>query len=78
MAQYGPYFLPLNVFPASKACNVLYFLYFICFNAAGFVPCGGLKRSPRTSSIVQIIFFFRSFDISKNIQIIKILRLGLS
>ena len=28
------------------------------FSAAGVVPCGGLKKSPRTSSIVQIIFFF--------------------
>ena len=26
--------------------------------AAGVVPCGGPKKSPRTSSIVQIIFFF--------------------
>ena len=25
---------------------------------AGVVPCGGPKKSPRTSSIVQIIFFF--------------------
>ena len=35
--------------------------------AAGVVPCGGPKKSPRTSSIVQIIFFFRSFGISVNI-----------
>ena len=26
--------------------------------SAGVVPCGGPKKSPRTSSIVQIIFFF--------------------
>ena len=26
--------------------------------AAGVLPCGGPKKSPRTSSIVQIIFFF--------------------
>ena len=26
--------------------------------AAGVVPCGGPKKSPRTSSIVQIIFSF--------------------
>ena len=25
------------------------------FNAAGVVPCGGPKKSPRTSSIVQVI-----------------------
>ena len=27
------------------------------------MPCGGPKKSPRTSSIVQIIFSFWSFDI---------------
>ena len=34
--------------------------------AAGVVPCGGRKKSPRTSSIVPIIFYFsplRSEDI---------------
>ena len=35
--------------------------------AAGVVPCGGPKKSPRTLSIVQIIFLFRSFEISKDI-----------
>ena len=35
--------------------------------AAGAVPCGGAKKSPRTSSIVQIIFFFWSFEISEGI-----------
>ena len=30
----------------------------VCFTAAGVGPCGGPKKSPRTSSIVQIIFFF--------------------
>ena len=37
------------------------------FTAAGIVPCGGRKMSPRTSSIVHIIFYFsplRSEDIS--------------
>ena len=28
------------------------------------MPCGGPKKSPRTSSIVQIIFSFWSFEIS--------------
>ena len=48
-------------------------LYFYCFQriyqfflfaitAAGVVPCGGPKKSPRTSSIVQIIFFFILWD----------------
>ena len=36
--------------------------------AAGVVPCGGPKKSPRKSSIVQIIFLLRSFEISKYIQ----------
>ena len=31
------------------------------------MPCGGSKKSPRTSSIVQIIFSFWSFEISENI-----------
>ena len=44
-------------------------LSFILFaiTAAGVVPCGGPKKSPRTSSIVQIIFSFRSFEISEGI-----------
>ena len=46
---------------------VLYFLLlpkdltiilFAIITAAGVVPCGGPKKSPRTSAIVQIIFFF--------------------
>ena len=31
-------------------------IYFY-FTVAGVVPCGGRKKSPRTSSIVQIIFY---------------------
>ena len=31
------------------------------------MPCDGPKKSPRTSSIVQIIFSFWSFEISKGI-----------
>ena len=42
-------------FTASKRSNN-YILFAI--TAAGVVPCGGPKKSPRTSSIVQIIFFF--------------------
>ena len=37
--------------------------------AAGVVSCGGPKKSPRTSSIVQIIFSFWSFEISEGIII---------
>ena len=36
--------------------EMAYILFAI--TAAGVVPCGGPKKSPRTSSIVQIIFFF--------------------
>ena len=53
---------------ASKGSNI-YILFAI--TAAGVVPCGGRKKSPRTSSIVQIIFFFRSFEISKDIQSVQ-------
>ena len=31
------------------------------------MPCGGPQKSPRTSSIVQIIFSVCSFEISKGI-----------
>ena len=31
------------------------------------VPCGGHKKSPRTSSIVQIIFSFWSLEIREGI-----------
>ena len=39
--------------------------FYFCFPiaAAGVVPCGGPKMSPRTSFIVQIIFSFWSFEI---------------
>ena len=43
-----------------------FYLLFV-ITAAGVVPCGGRKKSPRTSSIVQIIFSFWSFEISKGI-----------
>ena len=48
-------------FTASKGSK-LYILFAI--TAAGAVPCGGPKMSPRTLSIVQMIFLFRSFEIS--------------
>ena len=37
------------------------------FFAAGVVPCGSPKKQPRTSSILQFIFCFWSFEISGNI-----------
>ena len=45
---------PFERFTASKGSN-FYILFTI--TAAGVVPCGGPKNSPRTSSIVQIILF---------------------
>ena len=39
----SPYYLPLNVFIASKGSN-LYILFVI--TAAGGVPCGGRKSIP--------------------------------
>ena len=45
------------MFAAIKGCP-FYFLFLFAFTAAGVVPCGGPKKSPRTSSIVQIIFSF--------------------
>ena len=70
--QYSPYYLPLNVFAASERSN-LYILFAI--TAPGVVSCGGPKKSPRTSSIVQIIFLFRFFEISKDIQSVQTLPL---
>ena len=67
IAQYSPYYLPLN---ALLLLNDQTFIFY--FNgAAGVVPCGGPKTSPRTSSVVQIIFLFRSFEISKDIQSVQ-------
>ena len=44
---------------------------FVAITAAGVMPCGGPKKSSRTSSIVQIIFLLRSFEISKYIQSVQ-------
>ena len=46
--------------------NVLFY-FLSAITGAGVVPCGGPKTSPRISSIVQIIFFFWSFEISEDI-----------
>ena len=56
--------LLINVFTALKGSQ-FYFLFAI--SATGVVPCGGPKKSPRTSSIVQVIFSFWSFEISEDI-----------
>ena len=34
------------------------FAVLMTYTAAGVVPCGGRKTSPRTSTIVQFIFYF--------------------
>ena len=47
-------YFSLNIFIASKGSNLY---IFFAVTAAGVVPCGGPKKSPRTSSIVQIIFY---------------------
>ena len=50
-----PTFLLMNVFIALKGSH---FWFLFDFTAAGVVPCGGRKTSPRTSTIVQFIFYF--------------------
>ena len=50
-----PTFLLMNVFIALKGSH---FWFLFDFTAAGAVPCGGRKTSPRTSTIVQFIFYF--------------------
>ena len=42
-------------------CNLS--LRIILLTAAGVVPFGCRKTSPRTSSIVQIVFYFSPFEI---------------
>ena len=56
--------LLINMLTALKGSQ---FYFYLLFTAAGVVPCGGPKMSPRTSSIVQIIFSFWSFEISGDI-----------
>ena len=62
--------LSLSVFIAFKGTN---FHILFVITAAGVVPCGGPKMSPRTSPIVHIIVYFWSFVINRNIlRILKI------
>ena len=53
-----------NVFSALLGTNI--YILFVA-TAAGVVLCGSPKMRPRTSSIVQFISFFWSFEISENI-----------
>ena len=48
-------FFLMNVFIALKES---YFWFLFAFTAASVVHCGGRKTSPRTSTIVQFIFYF--------------------
>ena len=43
------------------------FIFLFAVTAAGVVPRGSPKKWPRISSIVQFIFYFWSFKISRNI-----------
>ena len=45
----------------------LTFLFLFAITAAGVVSCGCNKKSSRTSSILQITFYFWSFEINGNI-----------
>ena len=42
----------------SVALKGSHFFFLFDFTAAGVVPCGGRKTSPRTSTIVQFIIYF--------------------
>ena len=74
IAQYGSYYLPLNDSTASKGSS---FCILFVITAACVVPCGDPKKSPHTSSIVQIIIIscapLRSVRI---FRVLKIARLG--
>ena len=54
-----------------------YFCILFVFTAAGVVACGGRKTSPRTSTIMQFIFHFLSFEISERILRNQKLTIGL-
>ena len=53
----------MNVFIALKGTPFFSF----AFTAADVVQCGGRKTFSRTSTIVQFIFYFWSFEIIVNI-----------
>ena len=58
-----PIYFLTNVFTALKGTH---FCILFAFTAAGVVQCGDRKTSPRTSTIVQFIFHFSSFEISEH------------
>ena len=54
----------MNVFNALKETIDL---FLFAFTATGVVQCNGRKTSPRTSTIVQFIFYLWSFEVIVNI-----------
>ena len=64
----------MDVFIALKGTH---FLILFAFTAVCVVQCDGHKTSPRTSTIVQSIFCFRSFEVNENILRNQKLMIGL-
>ena len=50
-----------------NALKGTHFQFLFAITAFGVVPCSSPKKSPRTSSILQIAFSFWSFEISMGI-----------
>ena len=67
-AQYSPHYLPLNVLLLPKDQP---FIFYLLLLQLALCRVAALKKAPRTSPIVQIIFFFRSFETNKDIQSIQ-------
>ena len=57
----------LDSYLGLQELHTLWVCILFTFTAAGVVQCGGRKTSPRTSTIVQFIFHFWSFEISERI-----------
>ena len=60
--------LALNVLLLSKDLTII----LLAITAAGVVPCGGPKQSPRTSPIVQILFCVDHLRSVKTIGVFQI------
>ena len=70
IAQYGPYYLPLNVFIASKGSS-FYILFAI--TAASVVPCGGPKKSPPYT--IHSAGYIISFGPLRSVRIFSVLKI---
>ena len=53
---------------------LLFYIDTSLYTAAGVVPCGGRKKSPRTSSIVQVIFYLGPLRSVKIFRVFKIFK----